>query len=234
MNLPPLFRKMLAEFIGVAVFLTAILGAGASFAASGGADYNVLHSASLAIALGLMVLLTGGVSGGHLNPAVSLYFYSKGELKLGEFLGYVVAQLAGAVAGVSLAYYLIGSGKLGFVATVTPAATNVNGAFAGEVLATAGLVWLIVHLVQNKLGNLIPFILMLWVFAASLFTSTGAQANPAVTFGLMFAGKLPVSNGLLIMIAEITGLILAMVIVLALTSGRAKKKAAARKPAAKK
>lgn len=231
MNLPPLVRKMIAEFLGVTVFLTAILAAG-TFAK--GENVAMLHSASLAIALGLMVLLTGGVSGGHLNPVVSLYFYSKGEIKLGDFFGYVAAQLAGAVAGVSLALYLGVAGKLGFESTVSPALENVNGAFAGEVLATAGLVWLIVHLVQNKLGNLIPFGVMLWVFAASLFTPTGAQANPAVTFGLMVSGKLAVSNGLLIMIAELTGLILAMVIVLALTSGRAKKKAAARKPAAKK
>lgn len=231
MNLPPLLRKMVAEFLGVSVFLTAILTAGAFTVGEG---TTLLHSASLAIALGLMVLLTGGVSGGHLNPVVSLYFYSKGELKLAEFLGYVVAQLAGAVAGVSLAIYLGASAKLGFVATTSPAIAHVNGAFAGEVLATSGLVWLIVHLVQNKLGNLIPFGVMLWVFAASLFTPTGAQANPAVTFGLMVSGKLAISSGLLLMIAELTGLILAMVIVLALTSGRAKKKAAARKPAAKK
>ena len=215
---------MVAEFLGVTVFLTAIL------TATGFTTPDPMaHSAALAITLGLMVLLTGGVSGGHLNPAVSLYFYSKGELKFGELMGYVASQLLGAVAGAALSIYLIGAGKLGFVTSVASPISNVNGAFVGEVIATAGLVWLIIHLVQNKLGNLIPFALMLWVFAASLFTATGAQANPAVTFGLMVGGKLPISDGLLLMIAEITGLILALVITLALTSGRAKKKAAAKK-----
>ena len=101
MSLPPLVRKMLAEFVGVAMFLTAIVGAGATFGSQ--EEANPFHAMVLAITLGLMALLVGGVSGGHLNPAVSLYFLSRKELSITEFIGYVVAQLGGAVAGVALA-----------------------------------------------------------------------------------------------------------------------------------
>lgn len=225
MSLPPLVRKMLAEFVGVAMFLTAIVGAGATFGSQEVA--NPFHAMVLAITLGLMALLVGGVSGGHLNPAVSLYFLSRKELSITEFIGYVVAQLGGAVAGVALAEHLHGFTIAGF--TSADAVMNSGPAFAGEILATAGLVWMIITLIQNKLGNLIPFALMLWVFAASQFTPTGAQANPAVTFGLMADGKLSINQGGTLIIAEVIGLVIGILLSILLTSATAKKKAAAKK-----
>lgn len=224
MTLPPLLRKMLAEFVGVAVFLTAIVGAGATFTSPQGP--NPFHAMVLAITLGLMALLVGGVSGGHLNPVVSLYFFARKELKVTEFLGYVVAQLAGGVAGAALAEHLHGFNLAGFTSAATPQS---GAAFAGEILATAGLVWLVLTLIQNKQTHLIPFGLMLWVFAASQFTATGAQANPAVTFGLMADGKLSVTAGGSLMLAQVIGLVAGMLLSILLTSATAKKKAAAKK-----
>ena len=216
---------MLAEFVGVMMFLTAIISAGATFGTPEGG--NLFHAASLAITLGLMVLLVGGVSGGHLNPAVSLYFFSRKEMTAVEFIGYVAAQLLGATAGVSLGEYLHGFNIAGFTnaASTLPA----GPAFVGEIVATAGLVLLIVTLIQNKQTHLIPFGLMLWVFAAFNFTPTGAQANPAVTFGLMVDGKLSVSAGAQLILAEIVGLLVGVVLSMLLTSATAKKKAAAKK-----
>lgn len=204
---------MLAEFVGVAMFLTAIV-------------YSH-DSITLSVTLGLMVLLVGGVSGGHLNPAVSLYFFSRKELSALNFIGYVVAQLLGAVAGVFLGTFMHGDKVLGF--SNATSSVSVAPAFVGEVVATAGLILLIVTLIQNKLTHLIPFGLMLWVFAASNFTPTGAQANPAVTFGLMVYGKVSISNGATIVLAEITGLLVGVVLSMLLTSATAKKKAAAKK-----
>jgi len=216
---------MLAEFVGVTLFLTAIISAGATFGTP--ESGNLFRAASLAITLGLMVLLVGGVSGGHLNPAVSLYFFSRKELTAVEFIGYVAAQLLGATAGVSLGEYLHGFKIAGFTnATSTLAA---GPAFVGEVVATAGLVLLIVTLIQNKQTNLLPFGLMLWVFAAFNFTPTGAQANPAVTFGLMVDGKLSVSAGAQLVLAEIVGLLAGVVLSILLTSATAKKRSAAKK-----
>lgn len=212
-NLPPLARKMLAEFIGTAVFLTAIV-------------YSA-DSMILSITLGLMVLLVSGVSGGYLNPAMALYFYSRKEISAVEFIGQVVAQLLGAVAGVFLGAFLHGYKVLGFGA----AASSVDAApaFVGEALATAGLALLIITLLKNKLVNVIPFAITLWVFAASNFTPTGAQANPAVTFGLMVYGKLSVNTGATLVLAQITGLLVAVILSMLLTSGTAKKKAAAKR-----
>ena len=193
---------MLAEFIGVTVFLLAIVGSKNPF--------------SLSIALGLMVLVTGNISGGHLNPAVSLYFFSRKELSGLDFVGYLVAQAAGAFAG-DIAGFTTAS------QTFTPAL------FVSEVLATAGLVWIIATLIQNKQVQVIPFALTLWVLAASMFTPTGAQANPAVTLGLMFNGNQSLYGGAMLILAQIVGLMVAVLLGMLFTSATAKKKAAAKK-----
>jgi arsenate reductase len=215
---------MLAEFVGVTLFLTAIISA-ASYFSKG--DANPFHAAALAITLGIAALLTGSISGGHLNPAVSLYFFSRKELSAVDFIGYVAAQLLGATAGVALGEYLHGYTIGGF--TTAASTLSAGPAFVGEVVATAGLVLLIITLIQNKMTHLIPFGLMLWVFAAFNFTPTGAQANPAVTFGLMVDGTLNVSSGAQLVLAEIVGLLVAVILNMLLTSATAKKKAAAKK-----
>lgn len=204
---------MLAEFIGTSVFLTAIV-------------YSA-DSMILSITLGLMVLLVSGVSGGYLNPAMALYFYSRKEISAVEFIGQVVAQLLGAFSGVFLGAFLHGYKVLGF----GTAASSVDAApaFVGEALATAGLALLIITLLKNKLVNVIPFAITLWVFAASNFTPTGAQANPAVTFGLMVYGKLSVNTGATLVLAQITGLLVAVILSMLMTSGTAKKKAASKR-----
>ena len=203
---------MLAEFIGVMMFLLAIVGSKNNFA--------------LAITLGLMVWITASISGGHLNPAVSLYFFSRKEMSAVDFVGYLVAQLLGSLAGVAMAAFFKAGDVAGFT---TRAMTFTPALFVSEVVATAGLVWLIATLIQNKQATLIPFGVMLWVLAASLFTPTGAQANPAVTLGLMFNGNQSVSGGALLILAEIVGLMVAVILGMLLTSATAKKKAAAKK-----
>ena len=197
----PLLKKSLAEFVGVTIFLAAIT-AGAN---------NGLKPFTVGLALALMVLITGGVSGGHLNPAVSLFFYARKEINLGTMLAYVGAQLAGAFAGASLGALLTGTTNKSFIAS---GGTIAPMAIAGEVVATAGLVWIIGTLVQNKLGNLIPFAVGAWIVTAASFTSTGAQANPAVTFGLMVQGSWPTSFGGPLVLAQIAGVLVAIVLLI--------------------
>jgi glycerol uptake facilitator-like aquaporin len=196
-----LLKKSLAEFVGVTGFLTAITAANADF-----------KTFSLALTLGIMIILTGPISGGHLNPVVSLYFYIKREITLGNLLAFVGAQLAGGIAGANLGALISGKTLVGFKGI----ADNLPfGYLAGEVVATAGLVWLIATLVNNKQGNVIPFAVAAWVFAAANFTPTGAQANPAVTFGLMVQG-LASNQGVSLMVAEVFGLLLAIILLIVL------------------
>ena len=212
-------KKIIAEFIGTFTFLLAIAGASASG--------SPLKQLSLALALGLMILTLGGISGGHFNPAVSIYFFAKKDLSFGQLVSYVVAQLAGAFFGVAAGLGL-------WDKTISPLTEGNQVSapiFLGEVLATAGLVFIIGTLVNNKQANLIWIAVATWIFAAGTFTVTGAMANPAVAFGLMFNG---ISTGSIasIIVAQLAGLLVA-ILLLMITSASTKKKAPAKKEAPK-
>jgi glycerol uptake facilitator-like aquaporin len=81
------------------------------------------------------------------------------------------------------------------------------------VLATAGLVTLIAQIVITKRDQLIWVVVPLWIFAAGTFTQTGAQANPAVSLALIFAGH-NFTDQALTVIAEFLGMLLAVALLL--------------------
>ena len=145
-------------------------------------------------------MVTGGLSGGHLNPIVSLYFFSKKELSLSDLFGYIIAQIAGGLVGIWIGMSIWGK-------TVSGLANGRNATLPeliGEWVITGGLVFLVGYLASNKKGNLIPVAVALWVFAGLQLTSTGAQANPAVTIALLLAGHdVGVQGGLII--AQVVG-----------------------------
>jgi aquaporin Z len=82
LNIVPL----LGEFLGAFLFLLTILFTG--------------NWAAIGAALAVLIYILGPISGGHVNPAVSLAMYVKGSLDGAEFLAYTVSQLFGAVAAV--------------------------------------------------------------------------------------------------------------------------------------
>lgn len=208
-------KKSIAEFVGVGVFLTAIISSTSSTFNQTPGFANV----ALGVSLGLMILLTAGTSGGHLNPAVSLYFFAKKAISLNTLISYVIAQLLGATAGVYLGSLLSG----GTFATGNNGTAG-TAAFVAEAFSTAILVWLVGYLAANNHGDKIPFAVGAWVVAASLYTSTGAQANPAVTFGLLFHGQ-SVSYVGTIIVAELVGLVVALLGLSFVTNAQAPKAA---------
>jgi arsenate reductase len=212
-------KKVLAEFLGTFIFLLAIAGASAS--------QSSLKQLSLALALGLAILTLGGISGGHFNPAVSIYFFARKELSFPEMLAYIAAQLTAAFFGVVSGLGLWG----GAIAPLSSGNAVNSPVFLGEVVATAGLVFIIGTLVNNKQAHLIWIAVATWVFAAGTFTVTGAMANPAVAFGLMFNG---ISTGSVasIVVAQLVGLA-AAILVLMITGAAVAKKAPAKKASIK-
>lgn len=224
-------RQIVAEFIGTAVFLTAIVGVNAG-------NVGPLAGLAAASSLGLMILLLGDVSGGHFNPAVSLFFFARKEISARQFFGYVVGQLAGSVAGVALGAAIWANSSLLTVNSDALGATP--AAFISEVVATAGLVWLIAKLARDGKGSLIAPVVAAWVFAAGTFTSTHAIANPAVTFGRFFTpvagAEIQVTAGLELVVAQVAGTLVALVLLTFVSGagiGKVKAKKAS-KPRAKK
>ena len=210
-------KKVIAEFLGTFTYLVAIAGASAS--------ESPFRGITTALALGLMILTLGGISGGHFNPAISIYFFAKKTLSFGTLLSYIAAQLVGAFFGMAAGLAL-------WEKTIQPfnEGNQVSASiFAGEVVATAGLIFVIGTLINNKQAHLVWIAVASWFFVASSFTVTSAFANPAVSFGWMFNGISTGSTSTII-IAQLVGLLVA-ILVLMVTGASTAKKAPAKKAA---
>ncbi|XP_065609933.1 lens fiber major intrinsic protein-like [Cyrtonyx montezumae] len=96
------WRAILAEFLGSLLYT--LLGLGASLRWTPG-SHGVLGSAlAFGLAQATLVQALGHVSGGHLNPAITLAFLLASQLSLPRALGYMLAQLLGALAGAGVLY----------------------------------------------------------------------------------------------------------------------------------
>ncbi|NNH09097.1 aquaporin [Cellulomonas fimi] len=183
-------RRLAAEATGTALLVAVVVGSGIAASRLSPDDVGLqLLQNSLATVLGLAVLITalGPVSGAHLNPVVSLADWwlgrrDGGGLSLREVGQYTVAQCTGAVLGAVLANAM-------FDVPTTIAGTDRvgGGLLVGEVVATAGLVGLILTLVRTERTTLAAPLVGAWIGAACWFTSSTSFANPAVTVGRIFS-----------------------------------------------
>lgn len=177
-------RRLFAEFLGTALLLTAIVGSGImgqSLTNDLGVTI-VINTFGTIWALGVLIWTLGSVSGGHFNPAVTGIAALRREIGLGEATGYVAVQIVGAILGVGLANFM-------FELPVFQSSSNDRwgpGVWVGEVVATAGLLWVIGALTRTGKGQLGPLLVPVWIGAAFLFTSSTSFANPAVTLGRAF------------------------------------------------
>lgn len=164
-------RKYLAEFVGtlILVFVAAQSG----------------HPLGVGLGLGIALWLTGHVSGGHYNPAVTLAMIFNKRMPAKDVLPYFTAQVLGALAGAGLIALVGGS-----AAVVAPAPTVADGsAVVAELILTSLFVGVIAisTLVNPKLAMiLIPLTLagVTWAGGAT----TGSVVNPAAGFGLSAVG----------------------------------------------
>jgi len=173
---------MLAEFLGTALLLAVVIGSGvmAERLAAGNAALALLAN-TLATVGGLFVLIEvfGPVSGAHFNPAVSAVMAWRNELPRGLLAPYVLAQLAGALAGAWLANAMFELPVLQFSSHVRTG----PGIWIGEVVATAGLLLVILRAPPARVAALVAC----YIGAAYWFTSSTSFANPAAAFGRMFS-----------------------------------------------
>jgi aquaporin Z len=128
-------RKLFAEFFGT--FWLVLGGCGSAVFAAGIPELGI-GFAGVALAFGLTVLTmayaVGHISGGHFNPAVSFGLWAGGRFDISELFPYILAQVAGAIAGAGTIYCIV-SGQDGFLIDNTQAgafATNGYGAFSPE------------------------------------------------------------------------------------------------------
>jgi glycerol uptake facilitator-like aquaporin len=186
-------RPVVAEGLGTALLLAIVVGSGImAQRLSAGNDAVALLANAVATGAGLFALITlfAPISGAHFNPAVSLAAVAGGALAPRHAAGYLLAQIAGAVAGVLAAHFMFSLPL--FQLSAHSRATA--GEALGEVIATFGLV-LIVRLSAKAPLAQIAGAVALWITAAYWFTSSTSFANPAVTFARAltdtFAGIAP-------------------------------------------
>ncbi|MEY3561817.1 MAG: hypothetical protein RL068_969 [Actinomycetota bacterium] len=181
-------RKYLAEMLGVAGIVAAVLGAG--YMVTNLQADSAVGLALIAIAVGavlvIVISLFGPVSGAHLNPAVTLAMLIDKSITTKDALGYVVFQLLGGLLGALTANLMYERPIIAANETVRAG----TGVLIGEFVATLGLVFIVLALVHLAKGALIAPAVALWVLAGHFFTSSTSFANPAVTFGRALSDSL--------------------------------------------
>lgn len=179
MNTIPLPRRCAAEALGTALLVATVVGSGimAERLAAGNTAVALLaNTLATGAALAVLILVFGPVSGAHFNPAVTLFERLGERTTTRNAFAYVVAQLAGGVAGTLLANLMF---SLPAVALSTHARSG-PGQWLGEFVATFGLLLTIAGVSRGRPAA-IPFAVAGWIVAAYWFTSSTSFANPAVT-----------------------------------------------------
>jgi glycerol uptake facilitator-like aquaporin len=172
-------RRFLAEALGTAFLLAAVVGSGIMGERLAGGNVAIALLAN-AMATGAMlvalILAFGPISGAHLNPAVTLADALQGSLAWREVPGYMAAQILGAFAGVAAAHLMFGE-PLFF------ASHHVRSGSAqlfSEFVATFGLLSVIWGCARSR-SSAVAFAVGAYITAGYWFTSSTSFANPAVT-----------------------------------------------------
>jgi glycerol uptake facilitator-like aquaporin len=187
-------RRLVAEALGTAFLLVAIVGSGImAQRLAGGNDALALLCNTVATGAALVVLITifAPISGAHFNPAVTLYFALRREIVWRDALAYVTTQFVTAVAGVWLAHAM-------FALPIVEISQKLRAGPAqwlSEFVATFGLLLTIAGGARKP--DTTPALVGLYISAAYWFTASTSFANPAVTLARAltdsFAGIAPVS-----------------------------------------
>jgi len=204
-------RRALAEFLGTALLLAAVVGSGimGERLAQGNAAVALLAN-SLATGFALMALIVAfsARSGAHFNPLVTLAFAFTRRFPKREIPAYLAAQFIGALAGVLVAHAMFDLPLL----QTSPMARSSIGQWLSEVVATFGLVMVVLHCDDRERWSA-PLAVGAYVAAAYWFTASTSFANPAVTLArawtATFAGIRP-DHIWAFMLAQCLGALLAL------------------------
>jgi arsenate reductase len=211
-------RKLFAEFLGTALLVTAVVGSGIAAQRLSPNDVGLElfeNAAATAAALVAIILALGAVSGAHLNPVVTLADrVLGGHLRWRDTTGYIVAQIAGGLAGVALANLMFGLPAV----ELSTKARSAGHLWLSESMATFGLLLVIFGVVRSRRASTAPFAVGAYIGAAYFFTSSTSFANPAVTIARTltntFSGIKPSSAPMFIVFEIIGGAIAVAVIVI--------------------
>lgn len=220
-----MFKKLSAEFIGT--FWLVFCGCGSGVLAATLPEAGIgLVGVSLAAGLALMAMIyaIGGISGGHMNPAVSVGLAVAGKFPAANILPYVAAQVTGAMAAGAV-LYLIASGTASFQAggfasngygNLSPGGYSLTAGFLAEVVLMALFLFIILGSTHRRAAtDFAPVVigLSLTVILLVSIPITNTSLNPARSTGVaFFADTAALSQLWLFWLAPILGAIIGALI----------------------
>ncbi|MCL2767704.1 MAG: aquaporin [Synergistaceae bacterium] len=211
-------QKYTAEFIGT--FVLTFMGCGSAMFL--GCEPTGGHLA-VALAFGLsivaMAYVIGGVSGCHINPAVSLAMLLDKRLSLSGFVGYIISQVLGAIAAAALLKVFISFGindLTGGLGSNGVGAGGLTVAFAVEIILTFIFVFTILGVTaDDKMASVAGIVIGLTLTFVHIvgIPLTGTSVNPARSIGpALFAGGAALTNLWVFILAPMVGSALAAIV----------------------
>ena len=186
-------QKLLAEFLGTLILVMTGIGTGimgVTLASGNLAVVLFANAFATGLILYLLITILSPLSGAHMNPAVTLYFALRGDIRPRQAVAYAVVQCCGALFAVLVTHVMFALPALQIAATQRSA----PGLWLSEGIATFGLVLTIAGALRHAPAQ-IPALVGAWIAAAFWFTGSASFANPAVTlarcFTDTFTGILP-------------------------------------------
>ena len=202
------FKKYIAELIGTFVLVLFACGTAAVVGCSAekGTGY-LLTALAFGLVIVAMAYSIGNISGCHINPAVSIAMLVSGKMSVRDFIGYIIAQFAGATAGAAVLMALVGKDSgLGANALYEG---NIWLSLLIEVILTFVFVIAILGVTSKESNSSVSF--------------TGTSVNPARSFGpALFVGGDALTNLWVFIVAPLVGGVLAALVYKFLSSGKAK------------
>jgi glycerol uptake facilitator-like aquaporin len=177
-------RKLVAEGLGTALLVAAVVGSGimAHGLALDPALVLLCNTIATGSALLAILLVFGPISGAQLNPAVTLSLAITRDVSPRLALAYVAAQVAGGIAGA------IAANAMFALDPVTLSTTTRAGfpKLLSEGIATFGLIGVVIGVGRTR-AAIAPFAVSAYIVAAYWFTASTSFANPAVTIARAFS-----------------------------------------------
>lgn len=173
-----LARRLAAEGIGTALLVAAVVGSGimAERLTADAALALLCNAIATGAILVVLIAVLAPISGAHFNPAVSLVFALRRDLRAGDAALYVAAQISGGVVGAIAAHAMF---DLPLVTLSTHVRTG-GSQWLAEGVAAFGLVAVIIGGLRSRV-DAVPWLVGLYITSAYWFTASTSFANPAVT-----------------------------------------------------
>lgn len=180
-------HKLASEFLGTLILALVVVGSGI-MAENLTPDTGVqllINAAATGAILWLLINLFAPISGAHFNPVVTAIALYRKETSIGQTLGFMISQTLGAISGTVIANILFEHPAI----DISSKNRDGGNLLLSEVIATAGLIFLIYQLSTIEKGRHVPAGVALWIFSAYFFTSSTSFANPAISIGRIFSNS---------------------------------------------